>query len=354
MDTITLPRPDDWHLHLRDGEVLRTVVPHTARDFGRAIVMPNLQPPITETAQAVAYRERILAARPEGSDFTPLMTLYLTEATTPSEVELAAASGVVHALKMYPAGATTHSDAGVRDVRRCEETLAAMEAHGLPLLMHGERVGDGIDLFDREQRFLDDVLAPLRARHPRLRLVLEHVTTAAGARLVTGDDPYLAGTFTPQHLLYDRNDLLAGGLRPHYYCMPILKRREDREALLEAATSGHPRVFLGTDSAPHTQDRKECACGCAGCYTAPQALALYAEAFEAAGALERLPDFASRNGPAFYGLPVNATTVTLERRPQGVPTAYGAAPEDRSRAIIPLRAGGEVAWRVRHGPEGDH
>ncbi len=347
MDTLTIPRPDDWHLHLRDGEMLRAVAPHSAAVFGRAIVMPNLTPPVTTTEAALAYRERILDALPTGSPFQPLMTLYLTDQTPPGEMERAAAGGV-HGIKLYPAGATTNSASGVTDLRRCEETLAAMEAAGLPLLVHGERVGDDIDIFDREAAFIDTVLLPLLARHPRLKVVLEHVTTAAGAELVTGDDPRLAGTFTPQHLLYDRNHLLAGGLRPHYYCMPILKRRRDREALLEAATSGHPRVFLGTDSAPHPRHSKESSCGCAGCYSAPIALPLYAEAFEAAGNLKRLEAFASRNGPAFYGLPVNEETITLERRETPVPVSYTAG----NAELIPLRAGGTTAWRiaVSHSP----
>lgn len=343
MDTLTLPRPDDWHLHLRDGALMQAVAPQAAAVFSRAIIMPNLQPPVTTVEQAAAYRQRILGALPAGATFEPLMTLYLTDNTLPEEIARASASGFVHAVKLYPAGATTHSDAGVTDLLLCYDALAAMEEHGLPLLIHGERTGPELDIFERETAFIDDVLQPLLDRHPRLKVVLEHVTTAEGAELVTGDDPRLAGTFTPQHLLYNRNDLLVGGLKPHYYCMPILKREADREALLEAATSGHPRVFLGTDSAPHPQGAKESACGCAGCYTAPIALSLYAEAFEAAGALERLADFAGRNGPAFYGLPVNQETVTLERAPLEVPQSYPGGDEP----VVPLRAGETLTWRLR-------
>lgn len=358
MDALELPRPDDWHLHLRDGPMLRRVVPHAAAVFGRAIVMPNLAPPVTTVEQATAYRQRILAAAPTGSTFTPLMTLYLTGETTTGEIEKAARSGIVHGVKMYPPGATTHSEHGVTDPRRCAPVFEAMAAHGLPLLLHGEVAGPDVDIFDREARFIDEVLLPLRSRHPQLRMVLEHVSSRAGAELVTGSDELLGATFTPQHLLYNRNDLLAGGLRPHYYCMPILKRERDREALLEAATSGHPRVFLGTDSAPHPRDRKETACGCAGCYTAPFALGLYAEAFEEAGALERLEAFAGRNGPAFYGLPVNDGTVTLQRIPEDIPAAYdesgnepdgsaGSDAGDRPPTVVPLRAGERVTWTVR-------
>ncbi|MBK1727312.1 dihydroorotase [Halorhodospira neutriphila] len=342
--TLTLPRPDDWHLHLRDGALMQAVAPLAAASFARAIVMPNLQPPITTTERAAAYRRRILAALPAGTAFEPLMTLYLTDNTPAAEIERAAASGIVHAVKLYPAGATTHSDDGVTDLARCTEALAAMAEHGLPLLIHGERIGAGIDLFDRERAFLEETLPPLRDRHPRLKIVLEHVSTALGAELVTGDDPRLAGTFTPQHLLYSRDRLLAGGLKPHYYCMPILKREADREALLEAATSGHPRVFLGTDSAPHPRRAKESACCSAGCFSSPVALGLYAEAFEAAGALERLEAFASRNGPAFYGLPVNDERVVLAREEAAVPEAYPAGGED---TVVPLRAGESLAWRLR-------
>ncbi len=347
MDELTLPRPDDWHHHLRDGPLMEAVAPRTAAVFSRAIIMPNLHPPVTTTEQAAAYRQRILAALPQGSTFEPLMTLYLTDNTPPQEIERAAATTFIHAVKLYPAGATTNSDAGVTDLLLCYDTLAAMEEQGIPLLIHGELNEPGLDIFERETAFIDDVLQPLLDRHPRLKVVLEHVTTAEGAELVTGDDPRLAGTFTPQHLLYNRNDLLAGGLRPHRYCMPILKRESDREALLEAATSGHPRVFLGTDSAPHPRGAKEAACGCAGCFTAPHALALYAEIFEDAGALEHLDAFASRNGPAFYGLPVNRETVTLERVAMTVPESYPGGEE----AIIPLRAGESLRWRLAP-PEG--
>ncbi|MBK1735031.1 dihydroorotase [Halorhodospira abdelmalekii] len=346
MDELTIPRPDDWHLHLRDGPLLQAVVGYSAAHFGRAIIMPNLRPPVTTVEQAAAYRERILAALPPGSDFTPLMTLYLTAQTTPQEIEQAAASGFVQAVKLYPAGATTHSEAGVHDLRACDETLAAMAELGLPLLVHGEENAAELDIFEREQVFIERTLLPAMARHRRLKVVLEHVTSAEGARLVTGNEANLAGTFTPQHLLYNRNALLSGGLRPHLYCMPILKREADRVALLEAATSGHPRVFLGTDSAPHPRGAKESACGCAGCFSAPWALALYAEAFDSVGALGHFEAFASRNGPEFYGLPVSGQTLTLRRQVESVPEFYGAGDESGDACIVPLRAGGEVAWSV--------
>ena len=320
MDALTLLRPDDWHLHLRDGAALVDTVREAARCFGRAIVMPNLRPPVRSTADALAYRERILACVPPRARFTPLMTLYLTNATPPSEVAAAVASGAVHAAKLYPAGATTNSAAGVTDLARIEATLAAMADQGLPLLVHGEVTDPAVDIFDRERAFIDRRLGPLLERHPRLRVVFEHVTTAAAVRFVTADQSgRLGATITAHHLLLNRNDLLAGGIRPHYYCLPVLKREADRAALLEAATGGDPRFFLGTDSAPHARETKEAPCGCAGIYTAPAALALYAEAFEAAGALPRLEGFASRHGAAFYGLPAPCESVRLVRRARRVP-----------------------------------
>lgn len=346
MDSLTLTRPDDWHLHLRDGDVLADVVHWSAARFARAIVMPNLVPPVTTTEAALAYRGRILAARPAGSGFEALMTLYLTDNTPAAEIERAAASGAVRAVKLYPAGATTHSDSGVTDLARCHDAIAAIAEQGLLLCIHGEIAAPGVDIFDREAAFLEQRLAPLLDAHPRLRVVLEHLTTRAAVEFVRRGPERLGATITPQHLLMNRNDLLAGGIRPHHYCLPVLKREGDREALLEAATSGHPRFFLGTDSAPHERGAKESACGCAGIFTAPLALELYAEAFDAAGALERLEGFASHFGADFYGLPRNTATVTLERGPRRLPDQlpYGAG------WIVPLRAGGEVGWRLAGDP----
>ena len=343
MQTLTLTRPDDWHLHLRDGAALAAVVPYTARQFARAIVMPNLKPPVTSVLQAAAYRERILAAVPPGLTFAPLMTLYLTDGTPAEEIDRARASGIVHAVKYYPAGATTHSEAGVSDIARCYRVLARMEELGLPLLVHGEVTQAEVDIFDRERVFLERVLAPLAQRFPRLRLVLEHITTQEGVQFVEAMGPNVAGTLTAHHLLLDRNALLAGGLRPHHYCLPVLKRETHRRALLEAAVSGSPKFFLGTDSAPHARQAKEAACGCAGCYTASSALELYAEAFEAAGALDRLEAFAAFHGADFYGLPRNTETVTLERVAWRVPQQlpYG------DDVLVPLRAGEILNWRVR-------
>ncbi|NLD53273.1 MAG: dihydroorotase [Burkholderiaceae bacterium] len=348
MDRITITQPDDWHLHLRDGEALGAVVGASARQFRRAIVMPNLKPPVTTVTMARAYRERILAALPrdeEGASFEPLMTLYLTESTTPAAVREAARSGIVHGIKLYPAGATTNSDAGVRDLARVQSVLEAMEATGLPLLVHGEVVDPDIDVFDREAVFIDRVLEPLRRRMPGLRVVLEHLTTRQAAEYVRDADAAdgtLAATITPQHLLYNRNALFTGGLRPHWYCLPVLKRETHRQALVAAATSGSPRFFLGTDSAPHARALKEHAAACAGCYTAPHALELYATAFEAAGALDRMEGFASRHGPAFYRLPVNSGSVTLVRESWTVPEAlpFGAA------EIVPLASGETLGWRL--------
>jgi dihydroorotase len=341
-DLLTLRRPDDWHLHLRDGAALAAVLPHTARQFARAIVMPNLKPPVTTTALARAYRERILAARPAGSDFQPLMTLYLTDNTPPDEVDRAHASGVVAGFKLYPAGATTNSDSGVTDVRRTDATLARMAERGVVLQVHGEVTHDAVDVFEREQRFIDEVLAPLIERHPRLRVVFEHITTRAAADFVRTAREGVGATITPQHLLHTRNDLFRGGLRPHYYCLPVLKTSRDRDALVEAATSGLPRFFLGTDSAPHARHAKETACGCAGMFSAHAALELYAEAFEAAGALDRLEAFASHHGADFYGLPRNSGTVTLRREPWTLPETlpFGDA------MVKPLRGGETLSWRL--------
>lgn len=342
MQTVTIIRPDDWHLHLRDGAAMAAVLPDTARRFGRAIVMPNLKPPVTTVDRAEAYRGRILAALPVGLDFTPLMTLYLTDNTPPLEIERARASGFVHAVKLYPAGATTNSDAGVTDLAKCRPTLARMEALGLPLLVHGEVTDPAVDVFDREAVFIERVLSPLLRDFPALKVVLEHVTTKDGVDFVTAAGPNVAATITAHHLLMNRNALFAGGIRPHHYCLPVLKRELHRQALVAAATSGSAKFFLGTDSAPHAKGAKEAACGCAGCYTAHAGIELYAEAFAAAGALERLEGFASGFGPDFYGLPRNSATVTLVRQGWPVPAAlpYG------DDILVPLRAGEPVGWRL--------
>ena len=340
-DRLTLTRPDDWHLHLRDGAALAAVLPHTARQFGRAIVMPNLRPPVTTVALALAYRARILAALPAGADFEPLMTLYLTDTLPPEEIARARAAGVV-AVKLYPAGATTNSDAGVTDLRRTYRTLEAMQREGLPLLVHGEVTDPEIDLFDREQAFIDARLIPLRRDFPELRIVFEHITTREAAQYVRDADRFVGATITAHHLLYNRNAIFLGGLRPHWYCLPVLKRERHRQALVAAATSGSEKFFLGTDSAPHAVHLKEHAVGCAGCYTALSALELYAEAFDAAGALDRLEAFASVNGPAFYGLPRNAGTVTLRRERWTLPEVlpFGDA------QLKPLRGGETLNWKL--------
>lgn len=340
--SIVLTAPDDWHVHLRDGEVLARVLGDTARRFRRAVVMPNLVPPVTTTALARAYRERILRALPPGAAFEPLMTLYLTDATSPEEIVRARESGVVHAVKLYPAGATTHSDAGVTDLAHTYPTLQAMASVGMPLLVHGEATDPAVDVFDRERVFLERTLVPLLERFPTLRVVLEHVTTREGVDLVRSGPPTLGATVTAHHLLTNRNAMFAGGLRPHHYCLPVAKREEDRLALLEAVASGHPRFFLGSDSAPHARSRKESGCAPAGVYTAHAALELYAEAFEEAAALDRLEPFASLNGPAFYGLPPNQGQVTLVRRAQPVPTALRLGDD----AIVPFRAGEAVEWTL--------
>lgn len=343
MQTLTLTRPDDWHVHLRDGDVLAQVVPATARQFARAIVMPNLKPPVTTVAMAAAYRERILAAVPAGVDFAPLMTLYLTDQTTPDELARAKDSGFVHAVKYYPAGATTNSAAGVTHLDRASAALQAMERLGIPLLIHGEVTDPEVDIFDREARFLTEVLDEVRRRFPALRIVLEHITTADAAQYVREAPAHVAATVTAHHLLYNRNAMLVGGIRPHYFCLPILKREQHRQALVAAATSGNPKFFLGTDSAPHERHTKEASCGCAGCYTAPAALELYAEAFAAAGALERLEGFASHFGADFYGLPRNTAQVTLVAEPWTLPPTlpFGAG------SIVPLRAGESLAFRLQ-------
>jgi dihydroorotase len=341
VDSLRIARPDDWHLHLRDGAALKAVLPYSARQFGRAIVMPNLRPPITTAEQAQAYRDRILAALPEGLDFRPLMTLYLTDSTPPDEIGRAKAAGVV-ALKLYPAGATTHSDAGVTDLRKTHATLEAMQREGLLLLVHGEVTDPAVDIFDREAVFIDRVMQPLRRDFPELKVVFEHITTAEAAQYVAEAPGPSAATLTAHHLLYNRNALFMGGMRPHYYCLPVLKKERHRVALLKAATSGSPRFFLGTDSAPHAAALKEqSVCG-AGCYTAPAALELYAEAFESVGALDRLEGFASFHGADFYGLPRNAGTVTLVRQPWTLPETlpFGDA------LIKPLRAGETLNWKL--------
>jgi dihydroorotase len=349
---LTLRQPDDWHLHLRDGAALRSVVAASARQFARAIVMPNLKPPVTTLALARAYRERILAALAQaraagelaGADagFEPLMTLYLTDNTTAQDIREARASGLVHGVKLYPAGATTNSDAGVTDIARVAPALAAMQDCGMPLLVHGEVTDAAIDLFDREQVFIDRVMVPLRRDFPALKVVFEHITTREAAQYVAQAGALTAATITAHHLLYNRNALFIGGVRPHWYCLPVLKRETHRQALVAAATGGNPQFFLGTDSAPHARHLKEHACGCAGCYTAPHALELYAAAFEAAGALERLEAFASLNGPRFYGLPVNEARVTLRRQAWQIPDSLPFQGDE----IVPLAAGETLAWQL--------
>ncbi|MFN7136836.1 MAG: dihydroorotase [Thermomonas sp.] len=340
--TLTIARPDDWHLHLRDGEALAAVLPHTAAQFARAIVMPNLRPPVTITALAAAYRERILAARPAGSDFQPLMTLYLTDNTPAGEIHAAKASGFVHAVKLYPAGATTNSDSGVTDLRHVRAALEAMQETGMVLAIHGEVTDREIDVFDREKVFIENTLIPLRREFPGLRVVLEHITTQEAADYVREADGEIAATITAHHLLYNRNAIFSGGIRPHYYCLPVLKRERHRRALLEAATSGNPRFFLGTDSAPHARGDKEADCGCAGCYTGLHALELYATAFEAAGRLEQLEGFASHFGADFYRLPRNTGTVTLRKEEWVIPAElpFGA------RTLVPLAQGETLGWRL--------
>ncbi len=341
-DSLRIRQPDDWHLHLRDSAALAAVLPHTAAQFARAIVMPNLQPPVTTTAIARAYRERILAARPAGNGFQPLMTLYLTDQTQPAEMRTARASGIVHGCKLYPAGATTNSDSGVTDIHRIDAVLETMAEVGMPLLVHGEVTGKEVDVFDREARFIDAVLAPLRARLPNLRIVFEHLTTRAAVQFVLAQDNNVADPLPPQHLALNRNALFVGGIRPHNYCLPVLKRETDRVALVDAVVSGDRRFFLGTDSAPHARSAKEQACGCAGIYSAHAAIELYAQILEDAGALHRLEAFASEFGPQFYGLPLNEGFITLSRTSWTVPANYPFG-ED---VVVPMWAGEQLRWRV--------
>jgi dihydroorotase len=342
MDRITLRRPDDFHVHLRDGRAMAAVLADTARRFARAIVMPNLKPPVTTTALALHYRDRILGELPDGSDFEPLMTLYLTDDTPPEEIARAKLSGHVHGVKLYPAGATTHSDAGVTRISRCFHTLERMEEVGLPLLVHGESTDPAIDVFDREKAFIEETLGPLVERFPQLKVVLEHITTRDAVQYAEVTGANVAATITPHHLLMNRNALFQGGIRPHHYCLPVLKREEHRDALVEAATSGNPKFFLGTDSAPHARSAKETACGCAGIYTAHAALELYATAFEEAGALDKLEAFASEYGANFYGLPHNRGSVTLVRQEWRVAETldFGGEP------LVPLRAGDTLPWKL--------
>lgn len=341
-NTLTITRPDDWHLHLRDGSVLADVLPHTAAQFARAIVMPNLKPPVTTTAMASAYRDRILAALPDGMTFEPLMVLYLTDNTQPDEIRKAVESGFVHGVKLYPAGATTNSDAGVTDLQRCMPALEMMQKLGLPLLLHGEVTDAEIDVFDREAVFIDRILQPLRKQLPQLKIVFEHITTQEAAHYVRDAEGPIAATITAHHLLYNRNAIFKGGVRPHYYCLPILKREKHRHALMQAASSGNPRFFLGTDSAPHAKGLKEHACGCAGCYTALHAMELYAQAFEEAGALDKLEAFASFYGADFYGLPRNKDHITLQKQNWIVPEELVM----QSATIVPLDAGTTLAWKM--------
>ncbi|UTV29239.1 dihydroorotase [Photobacterium atrarenae] len=341
MTTMTITRPDDWHTHLRDGEVLQDTVRDISRYMGRAIIMPNLIPPVTDTDAALAYRDRILAEKPQGN-FSPLMTLYLTDNTSPEEVRKAKATGHIYAAKLYPAGATTNSDSGVTDIDKLIPTLETMAEIGMPLLIHGEVTTHEVDIFDREKTFLDTVLAPIVDKMPNLKIVVEHITTKEAVEFVRQAGPNVAATITAHHLMFNRNHMLAGGIRPHFYCLPILKRNIHQQALVEAATSGSPKFFLGTDSAPHARGRKESACGCAGSYTAHAAIELYAEVFEQAGALEHLEAFASFNGPDFYGLPRNTDTITLQKESWAVPETMRFGDD----VVVPIRAGENIQWKV--------
>ena len=343
MKTLTLTRPDDWHLHLRDEALMHSVLPDTARQFARAIVMPNLRPPVTTAEQALAYRERILKALPHGMSFEPLMTLYLTDNTSAEEIKQARASGMIHAVKLYPAGATTNSDAGVTDLRKTYAALEAMQECGMPLLVHGEVTESTVDIFDREAVFIERVLQPLLRDMPQLRVVFEHITTQDATQFVREAGDNIAATITAHHLLYNRNAMLVGGIRPHYYCLPVLKREGHRKALIKAATSGNKKYFLGTDSAPHAQHTKETACGCAGCYTAHAAIELYAEVFETAGALDKLEGFASFYGADYYGLPRNTQTITLQQEEWQMPESVGFG----EHRLVPLRAGEVLQWKLR-------
>jgi dihydroorotase len=343
MKTLTITRPDDWHIHVRNGAILKTVLPHTARQFARAIIMPNLKPPVTTVAEALVYQQEILQAVPAGLDFTPLMTLYLTAATKISEIKKAAESDHVYAFKLYPAGATTNSDSGVADIHAIYPLLAEFEKLDIPLLVHGETTDTDCDIFDRERVFIDTSLTDITKNFSSLRIVLEHVTTSEAVQFVIASGNNIAATITPQHLLYNRNALLAGGIRPHYYCLPIIKREKHRLALVKAATSGNPKFFLGTDSAPHITSLKETSCGCAGCYSAYAALELYAEIFERAGALNKLEGFASFFGADFYRLPRNSDTVTLEKTTWSIPLFYG----ENDNTVTPLKAGEELSWKMQ-------
>ena len=344
MKTLTFTRPDDWHVHVRTGVILKTVLPHTARQFARAIIMPNLKPPVTTVKQALLYRDEILATVPMGMDFTPLMTLYLTATTTEAEIKKAAESEHIHAFKLYPAGATTHSDLGVSDIKAAYPLFEVMEKHGIPLLIHGEVTDADCDIFDREKVFINRYLSDIVEQFSDLRVVLEHVTTADAVQFVESASKNVAATITPQHLLYNRNALFVGGIRPHYYCLPVLKREPHRTALVNAATSGNPKFFLGTDSAPHTTETKENACGCAGCFSAPIALELYAEAFELVNAIDKLEGFASFHGADFYRLPRNTGTITLEKTSWEIPAAY----TENNVSITPLKATERIHWKVLH------
>ncbi|MEM6611887.1 MAG: dihydroorotase [Cyanobacteria bacterium P01_C01_bin.72] len=341
MQNITLTRPDDWHLHLRDGEALKAVLPHTVRQFSRAIIMPNLKPPVRSVADAAAYRDRIMAAIPTGKKFEPLMTLYLTDNTSPEEIIAAKASQFVKAVKYYPAGATTNSDFGVTDIRQCDRVFEMMQQVDIPLLLHGEVTDGDVDIFDREKVFIKKHLIPLKQRFPNLRVVLEHITTSDAVEFVLANNK-IAATITPQHLLFSRNIIFQGGIRPHFYCLPILKREKHRLALLQAATSGNPKFFLGTDSAPHSRNRKESSCGCAGCYSALHAMELYASAFDRADSLDKLEAFASFYGPDFYQLPRNTEQITLTKTTWRIPD-YVPFPESR---LVPLWAGQEMKWQM--------
>jgi dihydroorotase len=343
---IELRRPDDWHLHLRDGAAMAAVLPFTAARFARAIVMPNLKPPVTTTIAAAEYRSRILAALPGGAKFTPLMTLYLTDGTAPDEIERARASGFVHGCKLYPAGATTNADSGVTDIRRIDAALARMTELDMPLLVHGEVTAREVDVFERETRFIAEVLAPTISRHPKLRVVFEHITTRGAVEFVKSARDGVAATITPQHLLHNRNALFEGGIRPHYYCLPVLKTEPDRTALIDAATSGDPRFFLGTDSAPHAQHTKEDACGCAGMFSAHAGIELYAEAFEAVDKLSRLEGFASDFGADFYRLPRNTDRIRLVKREWRPPASYPFPASGSGDRLVPMRAGEAVAWQL--------
>ncbi len=341
MPTLTITQPDDWHLHVRDGEVLKAVLPHTVRQFARAIIMPNLKPPVRSVADAAAYRQRIIASIPAGKQFEPLMTLYLTDNTDPQEIVMAKASQFVKAVKYYPAGATTNSDFGVTDIHHCDRVFEAMQRVDMPLLLHGEVTDQAVDVFDREKVFIEKHLIPLKQRFPKLRIVLEHITTSDAVQFILANNN-IAATITPQHLLFNRNTLFKGGIRPHFYCLPILKHEDHRQAILQAATSGNPKFFLGTDSAPHLRNSKENSCGCAGCFSALHAMELYTEAFESVNALDKLEGFASFHGPDFYQLPRNTEQITLIKTRWHIPDEVPLG----ESGIVPLQAGIEMRWKM--------